>query len=91
MGGIESQVNTRMEFTKLGKVQMVAIVEVRGEVITEVGKTRKEAVDNLADKIIHLESVNETKSSAKYCCVKCGSRFSKEMAFKMHKTIKCQL
>jgi len=91
VGGIESPVNTRMEFTKLGKVQMVAVVEVRGEVITEVGKTRKEAVDNLADKIINLESVNGTKGSAKYCCVDCGSRFSKEMAFKLHKTIKCQL
>jgi len=91
VGGIEAPVNTRLEFTKLGKMQTVAIVELGGEVVTELGKTRKEAVNNLAEKIVHLESEKENKKSAKFCCVECGSRFSKEVAFKMHQTIKCQV
>jgi len=88
-GGIEAPVNTRMEFTKLGKVQIVAMVEVRGEMVNEVGSTRKEAVNNLAEKVGHLESEKDNKKSAKFCCVECGSRFSKEVSFKMHQTIKC--
>merc|ERR1712202_76728 len=86
VGGVEAPVNTRLEFTKLGKMQTVAIVELGGEVVTELGKTRKEAVNNLAEKIVHLESEKENKKSAKFCCVECGSRFSKEVAFKMHQT-----
>jgi len=91
VGGIEIPVNTRMEFTKLGKVQIVAIMEMNGEVVTENGNTRKESVNNLAEKIGQMESEKENKKSAKFCCVDCGSRFSKEVAFKLHQNIKCRL
>jgi hypothetical protein len=84
VGGVETPVNTRMEFTKLGKVQIVAIMEMKGEVVTEIGSTRKEAVNNLAEKISQMESEKENMKSAKFCCVDCGSRFSKEVAFKLH-------
>jgi len=90
VGGVESPVNTRLEFTKLGKVQVVAIVDVKGELITEIGKTRKEAVNNLAGKIERAESEKQNKA-AKFCCVDCGSRFSKEIAFKLHQNIRCRV
>ena len=76
MGGVETPVNTRMEFTKLGKVQIVAIVQMKGEVVTEIGNTRKEAVNNLAEKISQMESEKENKKSAKFCCVDCGSGYT---------------
>eukprot|EP00090_Calanus_glacialis_P022726 TRINITY_DN35017_c0_g1_i1.p1 TRINITY_DN35017_c0_g1~~TRINITY_DN35017_c0_g1_i1.p1 ORF type:complete len:1597 (+),score=610.53 TRINITY_DN35017_c0_g1_i1:88-4878(+) len=91
VGGVETPVNTRMEFTKLGKVQIVAIVQMKGEVVTEIGNTRKEAVNNLAEKISQMESEKENKKSSKFCCVDCGSRFSREVAFKLHQNIKCRL
>eukprot|EP00092_Neocalanus_flemingeri_P067369 GFUD01082219.1.p1 GENE.GFUD01082219.1~~GFUD01082219.1.p1 ORF type:complete len:1634 (-),score=566.26 GFUD01082219.1:275-5176(-) len=91
VGGVEYPVNTRMEFTKLGKVQIVASVEVGGELVTDIGKTRKEAVNNLAENIGNLETEKQDKKSAKFCCVECGSRFSKEVAFRLHQTIKCQV
>ena len=52
--------------------------------VTEIGNTRKEAVNNLAEKISQMESEKVNKKSAKFCCVDCGSRFSKEVAFKLH-------
>ena len=76
VGGVETPVNTRMEFTKLGKVQIVAIMEMKGEVVTEIGNTRKEAVNNLAEKISQMESEKENKKSAKLCCVDCGSGYT---------------
>jgi len=91
MGGVETQVNTRMEFTKLGNMQIVAIVEVNGEEVTEIGQTRKEAVNNLAEKIGRSETGKGNMNAAKFCCVDCGSRFSKEIAFKLHQNIKCRV
>ena len=83
--------NTRMEFTKLGTMQIVAIVEVNWEEVTEIGQTRKEAVNNLAEKIGRSETGKGNINAAKFCCVDCGSRFSKEIAFKLHQTIKCRV
>jgi len=91
LGGVETQVNTRMEFTKLGTMQIVAIVEVNGEEVTEIGQTRKEAVNNLAEKIGRSETGKGNINAAKFCCVDCGSRFSKEIAFKLHQNIKCRV
>merc|ERR1712179_547009 len=78
VGGVDAPVSTRLQFTKLAKV------ELNGEMMTEIGSTRKEAVNNLADKVVRAQSEKENRNAAKYCCVDCGSRFSKEVAFKLH-------
>ena len=51
VGGVDIPENTRLQFTKLGKVQVLAIVVLDGYTITEVGSTRKESVNNLALKV----------------------------------------
>jgi len=91
VGGVDAPVSTRLQFTKLGKVQVLAKVELNGEMMTEIGSTRKEAVNNLADKVVRAQSEKENRNAAKYCCVDCGSRFSKEVAFKLHQNIKCRV
>jgi len=90
VGGVDIPVNTRLQFTKLGKVQVLAMVVLDGYTITEVGSTRKESVNNLAQKVGRAESGKEKKNDAKFCCVDCGSRFSKEVAFKLHQNIRCR-
>ena len=90
VGGVDIPENTRLQFTNLGKVQVLAIVVLDGYTITEVGSTRKESVNNLALKVGRAESGKENKNDAKFCCVDCGSRFSKEVAFKLHQNIRCR-
>merc|ERR1712130_834560 len=51
VGGVDIPENTRLQFTNLGKVQVLAIVVLDGYTITEVGSTRKESVNNLALKV----------------------------------------
>jgi len=91
VGGVDAPVSTRLQFTKLGKVQVLAKVELNGEMVTEIGSTRKEAVNNLADKVVRAQGGKENRNVAKFCCVECGSRFSKEVAFKLHQNIKCRV
>ena len=91
VGGVDFPVSTKLQFTKLGKVQILAKMELNGVVVTEIGSTRKEAVNNLADKIVQAQSEKENKNAAKFCCVDCGSRFSKEVAFKLHQNIMCRV
>ena len=81
-----------MEFTKRGKVQIVALVEINAEILSEIGSTRKEAVYNLADKLGYCKFGNKGEDeSHKFCCIDCGSRFNKEIAFKLHQNIKCRV
>jgi len=91
VGGVDFPVSTKLQFTKLGKVQILAKMELNGVVMTEIGSTRKEAVNNLADKVVRAQSEKENKNAAKFCCVDCGSRFSKEVAFKLHQNIMCRV
>jgi len=89
--GEEYPVKTQLDYTRQGKVQVVAVVEIHGEKVAAFGTTRQESVDNLAIKVGRMDRKNMNKKVAKFCCVDCGSRFSKEPIFRMHQSIKCRV